>query len=185
MKIDKNNFGWLFTCVGLVILLGISIYLGISGFFFQTEDTYTTDLVLGQNIESAIRKNQATSISVNMSGGFLPEERLAQVVSIKNLELDNSLYLRAKVFIYSSQNQTEEIDVVENSNWTKNEDGYYYYNELLSPLEKANFSTFIIAPSQDFVTASWKKYIVTFVFESLDSSVDVENLWQNNPVQNV
>ena len=117
--------------------------------------------------------------------GFLPEERLAQVVSIKNLELDNSLYLRAKVFIYSSQNQTEEIDVVENSNWTKNEDGYYYYNELLSPLEKTTFSTFIIAPSQNFVTASWKKYIVTFVFESLDSSVDVENLWQNNPVQNV
>ncbi len=182
MKISKSNFGWLFACIGLVLLLALSVYLGMSGFFFRTENSYTTDLVLGQTVEAGLNKNQATSISLNFSGGYLPNERLAQVVSVKNNEDGQSLYLRAKAFVYTSQNQVTEIDVVENSNWTKNDDGYFYYNSLVSPLEKVNFCSYIILDSQEFKPVSWKKYILTIVFETLDSSADILSLWGNNPV---
>lgn len=184
MKISKDNFGWLFTCVGLLILLALSVYLGVSGFFFKTGDSYSSDLILGQTVENGIKKNQASSYSLNMPGGYLPNERLSQIVSIKNLEESGSLYIRAKVFICSAQNQINEIDVIENSHWTKKDDGYFYYDSLLLPQEKSIFSTFIIAPGEEFLASSWKKYVLTFVFESLDGNCDVESLWGYNPIQN-
>lgn len=184
MKLSKSNFGWLFACIGLVLLLALSIYLGVSGFFYRTGGSYTSDLVLGQNIEAGLHKNEATSLSLNFSGGFLPDERLNQVISVKNAEESANLYLRAKVFIYTSQNQVEELDVVQNSNWTKNDDGYFYYNSLVNPLEQINFCSHVIV-SNNLQVVSWKKYILTVVFETLDQSADILSLWGVNPVQNV
>lgn len=181
MKINKSNFGWLFACIGLFILLAISIYLGVRGFFFKTQNSYTTDLKLGQTIEGGLNKNQATSMSLNFSGDFLPGEKLPQIVSVKNSS-NEDLFVRAKVFIYNSQNQTQEINVIENSNWSKQEDGYFYLTDLISKEQKVNFCSHIIA-SEDFVTLSWKKYIVTFVFETLDSESDVISLWGINPIE--
>ena len=185
MKIDKSNFGWLFACIGLVLLLALSVYLGKSGFFFTTENTYTTDLVLGQSIECGLQKNQATSASLNFSGGFLPGERLPQVVAVKNMDGGVSLYLRAKVFVYSSQNKILDVDIVENSNWVKNDDGYFYYNNLIQPNEKVSFCSDVMLGGQNFQPVSWKKYILTFVFETLDSTFDVQTIWGVQPVENV
>ena len=181
MKIDKSNFGWLFACIGLVLLLGLSIYFGKSGFFFETANKFATDLVLGQNLECGINKNQASSISLNFSGSYLPEERLPQVISVKNLSDSSKLYLRAKVYAFTSENQFVEIDIVENSNWLKKDDGYFYYSTLLAPQEKSTLSSFVILPSEGVSFLSNKKYILTFVFESLDSSVDTEALWGYQP----
>ena len=185
MKIDKSNFGWLFACIGLVLLLVLSVYLGKSGFFFTTENAYTTDLILGQSIECGLQKNQSTSASLNFSGGFLPDERLPQVVAVKNMDGEASLYLRAKVFVYSSQNQILDVDIVENSNWVKNDDGYFYYNDLIQPNEKVSLCSHVILGSQDFQPVSWKKYILTFVFETLDSNLDVQTIWGSQLGENV
>ena len=185
MKLSRSNFGWLFACIGLVLLLALSVYLGVSGFFYRTGGSYTTDLVLGQTVEAGLNKNEASSLSLNFSGGFLPDERLNQVISVKNAEESANLYLRAKVFVYTSQNQVEEVDVVENSNWTKIDDGYFYYNNLVLPLEQINFCSHVIVGSEDFQPVSWRKYILTVVFETLDESADVLSLWGVNPAQNV
>lgn len=185
MKIDKSNFGWLFACIGLVILLALSVYLGTSGFFFSTKNTYTTDLVLGQNIECGLQKNQASSVSLNFEGGFLADERLPQIISVKNMEQSSSLYVRAKVFVYSAQNQVFDLDIVENSNWTKNEDGYFYYNNVVIPNEKINFCSSVILSNQNFQPVSWKKYILTCVFETLESTLDVNTIWGVKQNENV
>lgn len=182
MKINKSNFGWLFACIGLLLLLAVSIYLGVSGFYFKNNNSYVNDLILGQSLEGSLEKNQASSISVNFSGGFVPNEKLAQIVNVKNNDDSSDLYVRAKVYVFDSLNNIENIDVVENSNWFKNDDGYYYYNDLLTPQQKVNFSSFV-SMGNNFV--SWKKYILTFVFETLDSQNDVELMWGYNPTKNV
>lgn len=182
MKINKSNFGWLFACIGLAILLALSVYLGVSGFFFKNNNSFSSDLVLGQSIEGSLKKNQATSISVNFSGSFVPNEKLAQIVSVKNTDENSNLYVRAKVYAFTSLNNMEEVDIIENSNWTKNDDGYFYYNDLISPQQKINFSSFVIM-GQNYV--SWKKYILTFVFETLDDKNDVLSIWGENPLENV
>jgi len=55
MKQDRVYHGWLFATVALLIMLGISIYLGVSGWYFNTDFSQVCDLELGKNIEVSIK----------------------------------------------------------------------------------------------------------------------------------
>lgn len=183
MKFNKANFGWIFTCFGLFVLLVISIYLGASGWFFKTDFSYTTDLELGKTISSSITKNQANVISLTMDGSFLAGERLPQIVSITNSDDSSSIYLRAKVFVSSSSGVNENVDIVQTVNWTYNEsDGYYYFNDLLLPDNKTALCSYVIV-NDNFISKN--KYIINFVFESLAENEDVQSFWGINPTENV
>ena len=177
MKIDKSNFGWIFTCGLLFVLLIGSLYLGISGWYFKNDNSYTTDLKLGQTIQLDIQNNQANSASLNLDGAYLAEARLPQIISIKNVETDKSLYLRAKVFVYSGDNRNLDVDIVETINWKFNsDDGYYYFDDVLQGGSKLTFSNFIVMP-EDSDFRSQEKYVLSVIVETLDASLDVDNMW--------
>ena len=114
----KNNafYGWLFACVSLVILLGVSIYLGISGWYFSSSNTQQTDLELGNNIEISVKKNESSTASFTFSGGFLEGEKLSQIVGIKNSETEGELYIRAKVYVFMSDNAIADMQFITSSN---------------------------------------------------------------------
>lgn len=184
MKINKENVGWIFTSIGLAILLGLSIYLGISGWYFKTEASYTTDLELGKTVQFGVKKNESNAISFNLDGSFLSGERLAQLISIKNLDNENNLYLRAKIYIYTGDNQTLKMNMVETVNWTYQDDGYYYFNNLITPQNKVALCSYVfIDEDTDLLTNT--KYIVTVIVESLDENQDITQIWNYNPIQNV
>lgn len=185
MKINKSNFGWIFTCVILVVLLGVSLYLGASGWFFKYENTYTSDLVLGKTVTTSISKNQSTAVSMTFDGSFLPGERLPQIIGIKNAESDTGLYLRAKTYVYTGDNITIGMDIVETINWTFNQDdGYYYYNGLLQPNADTSLCSHVIV-SMGNVFSGHKKYILTISFESLSENQSPVDIWEYNPSSNI
>ena len=145
MKVDKSNFGWIFACCGLFLLLCISLFLGISGWFINTDMTYTTDLELGKTVQIDINKNEANGLSLSLEGSYLEGQSLPQIISIKGVQDDEKLYLRAKIFIYTSENETKNLDIVQTANWTYNEvDNYFYLNDLLSPNDKISLCSHII-----------------------------------------
>ena len=181
MKINKDNFGWIFTSILLAILLAISIYLGISGFYFKTQSSYTTDLVLGKNIQIDVSKNMSNAISFNIDGSYLAGDRLPQIISIKNNEEEDGLYLRAKIYIYTSENKT--LDMVETVNWTfSQEDGYYYFNDVLSKKDKASLCSHIYIDEETSLKSN-VKYIATIVVEALDESVNIKEIWPLNSIK--
>ena len=184
MKVNKENFGWIFTTCLLAILLGLSIYLGISGWYFKTEISYTTDLELGKSVQFGIDKNQSNAISFNLDGSYLAGDRLPQLVSVKNINEESSLYLRAKIFIHSGDNQTLKMNMVETVNWTYQEDGYYYFIDLLTPQNKTALCSYVFI-DEDTDLQTNTKYIVTIIVESLDDNQDVSQIWGINPVENV
>ena len=184
MKISKDNFGWIFTTCALTILLGLSIYLGISGWYFKTEKSYTTDMMLGKSVQFSVKKNESNSISFNLDGSYLSGDRLPQLVSVKNEDDQSSLYLRAKIFIYSGDNQTLKMNMVETVNWTYKEDGYYYFNNLLTPQNKVALCSYVFIDEETDLQTN-TKYIVSIIIESLDSTQQVEQIWGNNPIQNI
>ncbi len=185
MKINKSNFGWIFTCFGLLMLLGIAIYLGVSGWFFKNDLSYTTDLELGKTISTSIQKNQAQSVSLTFDGSFLPGERLPQIVSVENGDASDNLFIRAKVYVYNGDNMMQNMDIVETINWTYNEeDGYYYFNDLLSIDAKVTLCSYVIV-DEESTFSGHNKYILSIVFESLSQSLDVETIWGVNPLENV
>ena len=184
MKFSRENFGWIFTCFALLVLLAIAIYLGASGWFFKNDISYTTDLELGKTVSTTITKNQANTISLTFDGSYLKGERLPQIVSITNTDNSQDIYLRAKVFVYSGSGINPNMDIVETINWTYNEsDGYYYFNELLPKDSKATLCSYVIIDDNNFLTRN--RYILNFVFESLSSNEDVDSFWGINPIQNV
>lgn len=185
MKISKSNFGWIFTCCGLLVLLAIAIYLGASGWFFKNDISYTTDLELGKTITTSIKKNQAQSISLTFDGSILPGERLPQIVSISNIDDSENIYVRAKVYVYNGDNVMQDMDIVETINWTYNEDdGYYYFNEILNVDTKATLCSYIIV-DENSTFSGHNKYILSIVFESIAQSLDVESIWGINPLENI
>lgn len=184
MKFSKENFGWIFTTCALAILLGLSIYLGITGWYFRTEKSYTTDIELGKTIQFGVKKNESNAISFNLDGSFLAGERLPQLISVKNLDAENNLYLRAKLFIYTGDNQTLEMNMVETANWTYQEDGYYYFNEKLTPQNKVAICSFVFI-DEDTDLQTNTKYIVTMIVESLDENQNVTQIWNYNPIENI
>ena len=104
MKLTKSNFGWIFATFGLLILLGVSIYLGISGWYFKNDLSYTTDMEIGKSISVDVKGDQANAISFNIDGSYLNGFELPQIISVKNSG-ENEIYLRAKVYVYTSNNQ--------------------------------------------------------------------------------
>ena len=185
MKINKANFGWIFTCVVLVILLSIALYLGASGWFFKYENTYTTDLVLGKTVTTTIEKNQSTAVSMTFDGSYIPGERLPQIIGIKNAETEEGVYLRAKAYVYTGDNVVIGMDIVQTINWTLNpDDGYYYYNGVLPANADTSLCSHVIV-SDDNVFSGHKKYILTICFESLSENQSPTDIWGYNPSQNV
>ncbi len=184
MKKNNSNYGWLFACVSLVILLGISVYLGISGWYFSSSNTQETDLQLGNNIEISVKKNESATASFTFSGGFLEGEKLSQIVGIKNLDTDSELYIRAKVYVFMSDNAIADMQFVTSNNWTKGDDGYYYFNEKLIPQGKIGLCSSLVIGDGSHLRGN-KNYIMTIAVEGLDANADVEGLWGVNPLQNV
>ena len=70
-NLSKTNYALVFISVSLALLLGLSIYLGVSGWYFKNDLSYTTDLELGKTVQVDVKKNEANSISMNFDGSFL------------------------------------------------------------------------------------------------------------------
>lgn len=178
MKINKDNFGWIFSCVILSIGLILSIIMGITGFYYRNTFSSTTDLKLGEALQVEARGNQANSISVNLDGSFLPGERIRQDLIVKNLELDDEIFLRAKLYIYSTENRVVNLNVDLSPNWKYNlQDGYYYFNGGLSPQGRTLLASNIIIDENDDLVSN-KKYIMTLLVEGFSEKEDAERVWK-------
>ena len=181
MKINKGNAGFIFVIVLLVVCLGLSIYLGISGWYFYNDGNYTTDLQLGKTIQTSIKKNESAAISLNIAGSFLPGEEIPQIIAVKNIGEDN-VFLRAKAFITDGNNDLSLIKLMLNDKWIyREEDGYFYYNELLTSQNKSTLCTQIVMPDK-LILQTTKKYMASVVFECIDSEQNPIQLWGFNPL---
>lgn len=180
MKKNEPYYGWLFAVVSLLILLGISIYLGVSGWYFSSNLTQTSDMVLGNTVEMSIKENQSTTCSFTLSGAYLPEEELPQIISVKNSSEKSKVFLRAKIYIFMESSTIAKMSMNTNTNWYLGDDGYYYYRDELIEQGKASVCSGIVI-GQDSMLCGEKSYVVTILVESLDSSLDVETIWGLNP----
>lgn len=181
MKINKENAGYLFIIAILLGFLGLSIYLGLSGWYYYNDQNYTTNLQLGKTIQTTLKKNEARALSMNVEGSYLPGEIIPQIITAKNSS-DENLYLRAKIFLDNGYGMCIPVKLVSNDMWDYHEeDGYYYYNQFVTSQNKSTFCTQVIIPD-NLILQTTKKYMITVVFESVDCNQNVLQLWGYNPV---
>lgn len=177
MKKTDSTFGWLFAVILLSCLLALSIYLGVTGWYFSSSFSQVGDIVLGNTIDLQINKNSAGGTAFSFSGGYLEGEKLPQIINVRNGDDDTSLYLRAKVYVYMSDNAIANMALVTNENWVYNqEDGYYYFNDKLLPQGKVGLATHVVIGEGSNLSGD-KKYIMTVLVESLDGEKDISEYW--------
>ena len=178
MKINKENAGWIFCCALLAVLLGFSIYLGLSGWYFQNQPNYAIDFKLGETRVVELSPNSSQSLSLALDGSFLPGEELPQIIGVKNNDDERAIFVRAKAYV--SADIMQEVRVEPTINWNYNSlDGYYYLADPIAPQSKVGFCSHIFA-DENLRLQSNEKYIITILFECLDDGQNVENLWGNN-----
>ncbi len=183
MKKDKSFFSWLFAVIILSVLLILSIYLGVSGWYFSNDKKQVTDFQLGNNIEIDTYKNSANSVSLNLSGSFISGERLSQIVAIKNFEQEGDVYVRAKSFVYSSSNEFQPISLVTTENWVFNEnDGYYYFKNPLAAQNKISLCSSVYLDEQ-YTLSSSRTYLITFLVETLSVDHTIDAFWGYNFIE--
>lgn len=184
MKKDKSFYGWLFAVVALSILLGLSIYLGVTGWYFQTDFSVSSDIELGSTVEVAVHRNQANTASFSFNGGYLQGEALPQIISVKNDDESGDVFLRAKVYVFTTGNESIRMELRETVNWVLREDGYYYFKDKLTAQGKVGIcSHVVISPDSEF--RGDRSYIMTILFESLDATLDPELYWGFKPGVNL
>lgn len=179
MKKDKTYYGFLFTIVVLFILLGISIYFGLSGWFYSISSTDTDiDLMLGKKIVVAVEPNQTSAVSFGLKGEYIPHEKLLQIIKINAENLNKDVFVRVKGILFNSQNDISEIEFETTDNWVY-DGGYYYLTDSLKGGNNVTFSSKVIVPD-NVVLRSDKSYLVTVIVETLDTTFDSELIWGKN-----
>ena len=173
-KLSKATYGFIFAIVALVILLGISLYLGLSGWFFANTTRLESDLVLGQTVNMTLSGSEARVVSFTFPGNLLPGQKLEQFINITNAA-DDDLHVRAKAVIFDHSDGEIGVEVGISSHWTEH-DGYYYFDEPLLKANKISLGSFIkLLPDKYY--NSKKSYILTIVVEALDKDLDRSVIW--------
>ena len=183
MKKNKSFYTWLFIVIVLSILLILSIYLGISGWYFSNDNSRVTDFQLGNNIEIECNKNKANAVSLNFNGSIISGEKLKQVVALKNFDQEGDIYVRAKCYVYSSANEKEPISLITTEDWQFNkEDGYYYFKESIPAQNKITLCKMLYL-DEEYTLSSNQNYIITFLIESLSVDHTIETFWGYNFIE--
>lgn len=177
MKKDKYFYTWLFVVIILSLLLLLSIYLGVSGWYFKNDNSRVTDFQVGSLVEIEAHKNSASSVSLNFDGSYIGGEKLEQFVNIKNFDSDGEIYVRAKAYFLSSDNEKSDVNLTTSSSWKYNEeDGYFYFLDKISYQSKVALCSSIVL-DEEKPLASRKNYIITFLVESISSQESPSSFW--------
>ena len=127
------------------IVICLSIMTGGTLAYYTRTDTarnvITSDGVSVELLQQQL-KNGELSADSNDPIPVMPTSVVSKIVSVKNLRQDVWTRVRYTVTVYDAEgNQmdipAEELETVilfdtDNENWTKSEDGWWYYNDVLT-----------------------------------------------------
>lgn len=174
----KSNVAWSFVVGILSLLLILSVILGMSGYYFSVNYLNSkSDIMVGNSFSISVKPNEANLVCFTIDGGYLPNEVIPQTIHISGEDLNKDAYIRVKARVFGVPN-VAELDFVTTEHFEKQDDGYYYFDDVLKGGNKVTFATYLLVPPE-IDLASNEKYILSIVVESLESNVDVENIWKN------
>ncbi len=178
-KIKKQQFLFIFSICGLIILLGISIFLGVSGWYYTLEKKQDFEIANGETMLVEVNKNQSNTLSFLLNGSLLQGQNISQKVNVLNSG-EEGVYLRVKAYTHTMKGDFK-CGISALSLWNENADGYYYFQEALNPNARAGVCD-AIKLNEEIYLNSQKKYILTLMFETIGESVDVDAFWGNGKI---
>ena len=171
----KEKFGYIFSICGLTLVIVFLIFLYNSGVLFAGNQTAVSSVPLGSSTKLFVKDSSSAVASFEVNGALLPGEELSQKIGVFN-NGESALNLRAKAFFYTQDMGEVEVALKTSENWIKNDDGYYYLNQLALPNETIALASKLVL-NKDYVLRGNNKYIINVLVESLDSELNIERIW--------
>ena len=95
---------------------------------------------------------------------------------IREIEIDDKeIYIEMAEEFYHSEAVSHPVPT---EHFEKENDGYYYYDEVLKGGNKITFCNYIFIP-KEINLRSGEKYIISFVVETLESKYDI-GIWKKS-----
>ena len=177
----KRN-AWLVAVVLLSISLVTSIILGFSGYYFSVAYLKSNcDLVLGDKILISVSENESSVASFCFDGGYLPNEKIQQIVQIVSKNLSESMYVRAKIVVFVDNENANFVPML-SEHFVFGEDVYFYYDDVLNGGNKITLCNMLQFPSEN-IFLSDKKYVASIVVETLSETLNVSEIWKTSVFQ--
>jgi len=174
---EKGKFGYIFVIWMLVFIIVILFFLYFSGFLYSANPNQVSNLPLGTTSKISLKENQAFSISFDLNGEILPNEKLPQNINILNIG-DEDIFVRAKSYINTLDQGVIDMPLKTGENWAFYE-GYYYFNGKVLKEETVALATHVIV-NEEYGFSKKEKYIVNILVESISSTLNIEDMWGFN-----
>ena len=169
----KKSFPYLvFSIILLSILLVLSVYLGFNGVFYKKVISNSNlDIKAGETALIEVEENKSFAKTFVVDGVYLSGQTIPQNIEI--LSQSQNVFVRAKLLCENC----EDFSLTKSEKFSYEDDGYFYYNDILNVGEKAMLTTGIEISSKANLK-SGEKYLLTVVVETLAEDVDINLFWK-------
>ena len=158
------------------IIALISIIFNI--FLFAKSKIRIFDCNLGENIELEFTEQDNLLLAnIVYPSNIVSGTNYDQIVTLKSGDISNSFFVRAKAVYadYNIVNENININLSPSKEWILGIDGYYYLQAYLDDWKEIVFIESITLPLIE--TNVKNNTIISLVFEFLDSSQNIEEIW--------
>jgi len=170
---SKERFCYIFSICALLLLILIICILAFTGVFYGVQVDKITSVPLGTDITISIGANDCNAFSFAVSGGVIPNEKIAQNINIKNTSTEK-IFVRVKSVIVALEDNCK-IDMSNLNNWVKNGEYAYFLKEINQGESVGCAKNLVI--NEEYELSSKYNYNIVVIVESLGENFDVKNIW--------
>ena len=182
--LQKRNSGSTIAIVALSILLGLSVIFGVTAAFFTAGAGANGDITLGDPVNINITQGGASVSALTFTGTAMPGTVYDQVIGVSVPTNSSDCVVRGKLTISAADGGTVNVEATTDANWTKGEDGYYYYNGVMKASDTAGFVTKVTVPKSLTNESANKTYTINIQIEAIQhANGAASEVWTTAPSQ--
>ncbi len=180
MNYEKERFVFIFSICGLCLVLVLSVFLGLNGWYYTLPTDNDFNAITNQIYTIDMSKTQSESLSLAISGGMLPSQKIPQKINLAN-KSEEDFFLRAKVKIWTDDGFVDCY--FENlEGWRSfDDDNYIYFQQKLIPQARIGLCSEILVNDEIYFDSE-KKYFLTITVESMSTNLEIDKIWGENKI---
>jgi len=170
---SKERFCYIFAICVLFLISVVICILAFTGVFYGPQVNKISSVPLGTDITISIGENDINAFSFSVSGGLLPNEKIAQNINIKNTS-NAKVYVRVKSILVTNGNNCD-IQMETLNKWKQN-DAYAYFLKEINAGESVGCAKNLIISSEMELSSKYN-YNIVIIVESLSENFDTKSIW--------
>lgn len=178
IKISTKESWYIFFIVLLILTIAFLSFIYFNNPYIPHSSKNSISAEIGTDITIDITDCGGFSKTLTLNGMLMPEFDIEQNVFLRLNASSQNCKARAKVFMFDNNGKYVSLNSTFTSDWLSNEDGYYYYNGIISPSLVLKFVKSIQTPN--ITLYSGNQYLVYITLETLPQSSNPDNIWLNN-----